>query len=177
VARDNLQFAKEAQMNISRFRLFLVTAVTLLTLTSVTTVFAAKPFVETFRNEGSFVAADCGTFLALEDFVEDVTVTTFFDNAGNPIRVQVHVNFNGIITNSVTGQTLRDPGHHTIIIDLEEGTTTFAGMVFAITVPGKGIAVLDAGKVVFDAEVNVIFVGGPHQFLEEGPALICAALD
>ena len=164
-------------MNISRFRLFLVTAVTLLTLTSVTTVFAAKPFVETFRNEGSFVAADCGTFLALEDFVEDVTVTTFFDNAGNPIRVQVHANFNGIITNSETGRTVRDPGHYTITIDLPEGTSTYAGLVFAITVPGEGIAVLDAGKVVFDAEGNVIFVGGPHQFLEEGPALICAALD
>ena len=164
-------------MNISRFRLLLVTALTLLTLTSVTTVFAAKPFVETFHNEGSFVAADCGSFLALEDFVEDVRVTTFFDNAGNPIQVQVHSNFNGILTNSVTGRTLRDPGHFTILLDLQEGTTTFVGLVFGITVPGEGIAVLDAGKVVFDAEGNVIFEGGPHQFLHEGPALICAALD
>ena len=164
-------------MNISRFRLFLLTGLTLLTLTSVTTVFAAKPFVETFHNEGSFIAADCGSFLAVEDFVEDVRVTTFFDNAGNPIEVQVHSNFDGIITNSVTGRTVRDPGHFTITIDLQEGTTTYAGLVFAITVPGEGIAVLDAGKVVFDAEGNVVFVGGPHQFLEEGPALICAALD
>lgn len=164
-------------MNISRFRLFLFTGLTLLTLTSVTTVFAAKPFVETFHNEGSFVAADCGSFLALEDFVEDIRVTTFFDNAGNAIQAQIHVNFNGVITNSVTGRTVRDPGHYTITIDLQEGTSTYTGLVFAITVPGEGIAVLDAGKVVFDAEGNVIFVGGPHQFLEEGPALICAALD
>ena len=149
----------------------------MLTLTPVTTAFAAQPFVETFHNEGSFIAADCGSFLALEDFVEDIRVTTFFDNAGNPIRAQVHVNFNGVITNSVTGRTVSDPGHFTITIDLQEGTSTYAGLVFAITVPGEGIAVLDAGKVVFDAEGNVIFVGGPHQFLEEGPALICAALD
>ena len=46
-----------------------------------------------------------------------------------------------------------------------------------ITVPGEGIAFLDAGNVVFDAEGNVIFEGGPHQFLHDGPALICAALD
>ena len=164
-------------MNISRFRLFLFTGLTLLTLTSVTTVFAAKPFVETFHNEGSFVAADCGSFLALEDFAEDIRVTTFFDNAGNAIQAQIHVNFNGVITNSVTGRTVRDPGHYTLTIDLQEGTSTYTGLVFAITVPGEGIAVLDAGKVVFDAEGNVIFVGGPHQFLEEGPALICAALD
>jgi hypothetical protein len=164
-------------MNISRFRLFFITAVTLLILTSVTTALAARPFVETFHNEGSFIAADCGSFLALEDFVEDVRVTTFFDNAGNAIQVQVHVNFNGVITNSVTGRTVRDPGHFTNTIDLQEGTSTYAGLVFGITVPGEGIAVLDVGKVVFDAEGNVIFVGGPHQFLEEGPALICAALE
>lgn len=164
-------------MNISRFRLFFVTAITLLTLTSVTTVFAATPFVETFHNEGSFVAADCGTFLALEDFVEDVRVTTFFDNAGNPIRMQVYSNFNGIITNSETGRSVRDPGHFTITVDLQAGTSTYAGLVFGITVPREGIAVLDAGRVIFDAEGNVTFVAGPHQFLEGGPALICAALD
>lgn len=167
-------------MNISRFRLFLVTALTLLTLASVTTVFAAEPNVETFHNEGSFVAADCGSFLALEDFVEDVRVTTFFDKAGNPVRVQVNVNFDGILTNSVTGMTVPDPGHFNILVDLQEGTQAFVGLVFGITVPGQGIAVLDAGKVVFDGEEveeNVIFEGGPHQFLHEGEALICAALD
>lgn len=164
-------------MKNSRFRLLLVIAITLLALASVTTVFAAKPDVETFHNEGSFVAADCGSFLALEDFVEDARVTTFFDQAGNPVRVQVHVNFEGILTNTATGLTLRDPGHFTIVFDLQEGTTTQVGLIFGITVPGEGIAVLDAGKIVFDEEGNVIFEGGPHQFLEGGEALICAALD
>ncbi|HLF90596.1 MAG TPA: hypothetical protein VI451_16735, partial [Anaerolineales bacterium] len=120
------------------------------------------------------------SFLATEDFVEDVRVTTFFDNAGDPVRVQVHVNFDGILTNSVTGQTLSDPGHFTITYDLQEDTITYIGLVFGITIPGQGIAVLDAGKVVFqgeDVEENVIFEAGPHQFLHEGEALICAALD
>lgn len=167
-------------MKISRIRLLLVTALAWLTLASVTTVLAAKPTVETFHNEGSFVAADCGSFLALEDFVEDIRVTTFFDKAGEPVKVAVHVNFNGILTNSVTGKTLRDPGHFTIFEDLQQGTVTYVGLVFGITVPGEGIAVLDAGKVVFlgaDVEENVIFEAGPHQFLHEGEALICAALD
>jgi len=164
-------------MNTSRFRLLLVTALTLLTLASVTTVFAAKPNVQTSHLEGSFVVADCGSFLALEDFVEDARVTTFFDQAGNPVRAQVYINFDGILTNSVTGLTLRDPGYFTILVDLQEGTEARVGIFYAITVPGEGVAVLDAGKVVFDAEGNVIFEGGPHQFVDGGPALICAALD
>ena len=52
------------------------------------------------------------------------------------------------------------------------------GEAFAITVPGQGVAVLGAGKLVFDAEGNVIFEAGPHQVLHgDFVTLICAALD
>ena len=97
-------------MNTIRFRLLLVTFIALFTLAPVTTAFAAQPEILKFHDEGFFVAADCGDFLALEDFIQDVTVTTFFDREGNPIRAQFHINFDGTITNSVTGATLRDPG-------------------------------------------------------------------
>ena len=147
-----------------------------LSLTSVTTVHAATPDVQTFHNEGSFVGFDCGEFLVLQDFTEDVTVTTFFDKAGNPVRAQIHVRYDGTLTNSVTGLTLRDPARRTITVNLQNGTVTETGLFYGLTVPGRGIAVLDAGKVVFDADGNVIFVGGPHQFLAGGEALICAAL-
>ena len=162
-------------MNMVRFRLLLVTLVALFTLAPVTTAFAAPPEILRFHDEGSFVAADCGDFLVLEDFIQDITVTTFFNREGNPIRAKIHINFDGILTHSVTGTTLRDPGHWTVFQDLQTGTEAVVGMVFAITVPGKGIAVLDAGKIVFDTAGNVIFEGGPHQFFDEGSALICAA--
>ena len=149
----------------------------LVVLTPLTTVFAVAPDVQTFHDEGSFATVDCGDFLALQDFVVDGRVTTFFDQAGNPVSVQVHVHYDGTFTNSITGLTLRDPARLTITVDLQDGTQTDAGLAFGITVPGEGIAVLDAGKIVFDADGNVLFVGGPHQFLEGGEALICAALD
>lgn len=152
-------------------------ALLLLAFMPATTVFAAQPDIQTFHDEGSFVAADCGSFLALEDFVQDVRVIVFSDDAGTPVKAESHINWNGVLTNSVTGKTLRDPGHSVIIGDLQTGTSKYVGLVFGITVPGEGIAVLDAGKVIFDADGNVIFEGGPHQFLDEGPALICAALD
>jgi hypothetical protein len=148
-----------------------------LALTSVTTVYAAPPDIQIFHDEGSFATVDCGDFLALQDFVVDGRVTTFFDQAGNPVSVQVHMHYDGTFTNSITGLTLRDPARLTITVDLQDGTVTEAGLFYGITVPGQGIAVLDAGKIVFDADGNVLFVGGPHQFLEGGEALICAALD
>ena len=149
----------------------------LLSLMPVGTVYAAPPDVQTFHDEGSFATVDCGDFLALQDFVEDSTVTTFFDQAGNPVRAQVHVHYDGTFTNSVTGLTLRDPARLPITVDLQDGSVAETGLFYGITVPGEGIAVLDAGRIVFDADGNVLFVGGPHQFLEGGEALICAALD
>lgn len=166
-------------MTVLCFRLLLVSLVLLLGLTPVTSVSAAKPFVETFHNEGSF-EIDCGSFTAVEDFVEDVRVMVFFDKAGDPVRVEVHINYTGVITNPETGRTLRDPGHFKIVENLEEGTVTYVGLVYGITVPGEGVAVLDTGRVIFDGdavEENIIFEAGPHQYLHGGDAVICAALD
>ena len=166
-------------MNVLRFRLFRACAALLMALLPVTTAFAAKPEVFTIHEEGSF-EIDCGSFVAVEEFEQDIRVTTFFNDAGDPVRVQVHFNYSGVITNPVTGNSFRDPGHFTLIQDLEAGTQAFVGVVFAITVPGEGIAVRDAGRLVFLGEglpENVIFEGGSHQTLYEGQAVICAALD
>jgi hypothetical protein len=149
----------------------------LLAVVPVTTVLAAEPSVQTFHEEGTFVAADCGNYLALETFAQNTKETTFFDQNGNPVKLQVNATFNGILTNSVTGQTLRDSAHYSVMIDLQTGAEANVGLLYGITVPGEGMAVLDAGKIVFDAGGNLTFEGGPHHFFHEGETLICAALD
>lgn len=160
-------------MKISRFRwLFL----TILALSPFTTVYAAGPTVEKFHNEDTFVV-DCGTYFLEGNFVEDVRVTTFSDRTGTPIRAEIHFNYSGTLTNLSTGHTFRDPGHYKVVQDLRNGNQSAIGMVFAITVPGEGVSVLDAGKVVFDADFNIIFEAGPHQFLHGGGDLVCAALE
>ena len=101
------------------------------------TAAATPPTVEKFHDEISF-DIDCGTFLLHEDAVVDDRVTTFFDQAGNPTRVQIHERFVGVITNP-EGETFRDPGYFNISIDLagtpddeSDDTVTIAGMFFAI---------------------------------------------
>ncbi len=144
---------------------------------------AAPPLVEIFTDEGSFAfAGSCPNGVILkETFTQDVRVTTFFDKAGNPVRVQTKVNFVGVVTNPETGESVRDAAHHTIFLDLIDGTETVVGLVFSVTVPGVGVVFHDVGRVVFDAEGTPIFEAGPHDVLNtEGDhpvrARFCAAL-
>jgi hypothetical protein len=123
---------------------------------------ATPPSVETFHEEGEFLIADCGTFVLTDTFTQDVRVTTFFNAQGDAVREAVHVNFVGVITNSASGNTYADPGHFQIVVDLTTGEETFVGLVFLTTVPGLGPVLHDTGKVIFDENGDITFVGGPH---------------
>ena len=146
-------------------------------------VSAAPPVVETFHDEGSFAfGGPCPNGVTLVGtFTEDVRVTTFFDEAGTPVRAQIKVDYVGVVTNPKTGESVENPHHQTIIVDLVEGTVAEFGLVFSATVLGEGVVFHDVGRVVFDAEGNLIFEAGPHDVLNTaGPhavrANFCAAL-
>ena len=146
-------------------------------------VSAAPPVVETFHNEDSFAfAGPCPNGVTLiGTFTEDVRVTTFFDQAGTPVRAQIKVNRVGVVTNPETGESVENPSHQTIIVDLVEGTVAQVGLTFSATVPGEGVVFHDVGRVVFDAAGTPIFEAGPHDVLAtEGAhavrARFCAAL-
>jgi hypothetical protein len=51
------------------------------------------------------------------------------------------------------------------------------GTVHNVQVPGYGVLVLDAGNIVFDFSGPaplILFEAGPHQFIREGYAAVCA---
>ncbi len=171
---------KEAEMKDARFPYLLLGGVLLLlTFVPVSTAVADKP--ETFTRHFEYTLVDaCVGFDAISELVEDHRVTIFFDNEGNEVGFQNHVTIEGTITNSVTGTTVPDDGaKFTVFVDFEDGTRTWAGKMFVTTVPGEGIAIHDAGKIVFNwpAHNNLIFVAGIHQFFLEGPTVVCAAVD
>ncbi len=108
-------------------------------------------------------------------------VTTFFDQAGNPVRLQIKVDAVGVVTNPETGESVENPAHTTVFVDLVEGTEAQVGLVFKATVPGVGVVFHDVGRVVHDAEGNLIFEAGPHDVLNTAGdhrvrANFCAAL-
>lgn len=164
-------------MKVPRCSYLLVGGVLLLlTFVPVSTAVADKPQVETFPFEFTDVV-DCGDFLAIDEFVGVDKVTTFFDNEGNPVGLQIHETVRGTLTNSETGTSLSDRADFTIFMDFEEGTATGVGSFFRITRPGEGIVVANIGRLAFDGEGNVIFSAGLLQFLLEGETLFCEALD
>jgi hypothetical protein len=107
---------------------------------------------------------DCGTFTIREtSFSNRVHVTTYFNDAGDPIKVRVHIEFEGVLTNLSTGKTLRDHAAFTNTFDFAKGTLTQAGVSFNLKVPHVEGKVVEKGRLVFDLETGeLLFEAGQH---------------
>jgi hypothetical protein len=95
--------------------------------------FGRAPLHEVFLDDPAFALPDidCGTFIIREtSFSNRVHVTTYFNDAGEPIRVRFHVQFQGVLTNLSTGKTLRDHVALSQTFDFTEGTFTETGLEF-----------------------------------------------
>ena len=161
-------------------KLLAILAVTLSTLASTASAaLAATPQIETFHQEGSYEVGLCPSGVTLVGtYTEDVRLITFFDKAGAPVNIQVHVNYESVVTNPETGQTVRDHAHATVFIDLIEGTRGNVGLYYTTTVPGLGVVFHDVGWLVRDIETGaILFEAGPHDVLHgDEVALFCTAL-
>jgi hypothetical protein len=128
-----------------------------------------------FSNPG---VTDCGAFEdQFTDFF-DARAVTYFDSTGKPIRFVIHWEHHSNDTNSVTGLTLHEHGHFTESIDLISGTDTITGNEEVMNRPGTGVVVQDVGKVVVDADGNLIFFAGGRKHSEVllGDQVLCEAL-
>ena len=128
-----------------------------------------------FSNPG---VVDCATF---EDQFTDffaARAVRYFDAAGDPTRIVIHWEHHSNDTNSATGLTLHEHGHFTETIDLMSGTDTITGNEEIANRPGTGVVVQDAGKVVDDADGNLVFFAGGRQHSEVllGDQVLCHAL-
>jgi hypothetical protein len=108
----------------------------------------------------------------------DVTrrITTYFDEAGNPIRIVAHVTGRGTLSNPLTGTSLPDENHFTVTTDLVAGTRTFAGNVRVDTAPGVGLVFQAVGRLVFGPDGSVQFEAAPHDDLDGNLSTLCGYL-
>ena len=152
-----------------------VTWALLLVAPSAASAMAPERTAFSFSNPG---ITDCGTFEdQFTDFF-DAKAATYFDSAGNPIRFVIHWEHHSNDTNSVTGLTLHEHGHFTEKIDLLSGTDTITGNEEVMNRPGTGVVVQDVGRVVFDADGNLVFFAGGRKHSEVllGDQVLCDAL-
>ncbi len=151
-----------------------------LALAAFTTAFAVPPVHKIVHFEGALDLVDCEDFMVLPEYVTDARITTFFDRDGNPSRLHVQVPMEFTLTNTVTGESLSDKHHYLRIFDIKEGTHTFVGLLWSVTIPGKGIVVLDAGRFIVDAYTpgvvgEILWQAGRHDGLIEGNVGLCEA--
>lgn len=143
--------------------------------------FGRAPLHEVFFDDPAFALPDidCGTFIIREtSFSNRIKVTTYFNDAGDPIRVRVHVQFQGVLTNLSTGKTLRDHAAFSNTFDFTEGTLTQTGISFHYRIRHEGLQVAENGRIVFDLETgDILFAAGPHDVTEQGLTAICPLLD
>jgi hypothetical protein len=150
-----------------RSRFLLVVALALVPLALAAPASATEPTVETFHFEDTDVPfASCEGFDIVLNFSVDIVERTFYDDTGEPIRIQVQIQGEGQLVNTVTGATNTGSSPIMVIVDLEAGTETVVGLVFHNTVPGEGIVALQAGRITVDEDGNVLFSAGPQPGFE-----------
>ncbi len=138
---------------------------------------ARKPvhevFTETFSDE-----FDCGSFTGLSRGSFTERSATFFDKAGEPLRIQFHIRYRAAIINLTSGKTLPDNANYNGIIDAVTGVVEVNGRIYNVKDRENGIRIKDVGRLVFDADFNITFEAGRHDVGGFGDATpqYCAAL-
>ncbi len=156
------------------FVAFLITAV--LVMATISSALALQPEIVNLnlhRHYEDF--AVCDGYNVIGDFDVTRRDVTYFDNDGNPIRVDLFIHYEGTLTNSVTGKTLPDKGNFKNSLDLTDGTATVTGGIRHTTVSGLGIVIQDTGRIIVDDATGGILFVTPGMASDENLQL-CAAL-
>lgn len=111
---------------------------------------------------------DCGSFVIHDHVTVDFRDTLFLDALGDPIRVQSALNVTGTLSGN--GITARDRQHGIETFDFATGTDRIIGLVFNVTVPGRGTIAQDTGVLIQMADGGVV-IHGPHDVFAAGDDL------
>ena len=101
---------------------------------------------------------------------EYVRVTTYFDQAGEPVKIAMKGNFFGTITNPASGNTYRDHASFTETYDLVNGTTTVSGASYHYIVKGQGQVFAEVGHKIFVTDSDppeILFQSGQDDLLDD----------
>jgi hypothetical protein len=141
---------------------------------------ATAPLKETFVDEGIFTLPDvpCDGFVLREEMVsERIQITTYFDRAGDPVKIAMRANFFGEVTNSETGETFRDHVAFTETENVPAGTITVSGSSYHFVEAGEGQIYAEVGhKILVSEDGTVIFQAGQDDFTQTDLQGLCGPL-
>ena len=134
---------------MKRRTFFVFLLASILMFLSLSPAIAQEPEIERVEFSNNF-DIDCGDFTAIFEEEWRLSITTFFDMNGIATHIMVHGNIFGTVTNSETNSVLEDFASFNNTIDLTQGGAMFErGIFWHLFLPGKGLAVINAGKIIF----------------------------
>ena len=146
---------------------------------------ASTPLIGTFPIEAHIVPFEpestiCG-FPITATYTGQGTFQVFFDEAGEPDRLHVHVKTRGTL--SANGVTLSARASGNQMIDFDAQTVVEVGLAFSYYAPGTGVVLMDRGRLVWSADPETgdvlwppAFEAGPHPQLHGDLGGLCEAL-
>jgi hypothetical protein len=120
----------------------------------------------------------CADFGFAVEFVETGTfkVRTFYDREGNIVKtILSNFNVRYISTASANGKTLST--NYPLVFITRGDADIRVGLRNAYHVPGAGVVLLDAGRLIFDANGDVVFEAGQHELLNGSVDAFCGYFD
>jgi hypothetical protein len=145
---------------------------------------AVPPLIEPIPFPDFVDTSTCSFAIAVH-FEGTVTAHIFFDKTGTVVKeIDIFGNFTVTFTDTrLGGKSLSTkgpaPGITTFNPDGSTDTATIVGLNAAIAIPGEGLVLLDAGRIVFEGGIGgpIRFENGPHQIFGTGDhSKFCAAL-
>jgi hypothetical protein len=137
---------------------------------------ATPPERQSFQDSFSFVDNSSCSFRIHVSIQFQERVTRFFDQQGNTVRRNDHIASQGTWTNRASGESLIESETWNVPFDPETETARVLGLNWHFKLPSGRTVVIDAGKLVFDADGNVIFEAGNHQMVDSDFAVLCPFL-
>jgi hypothetical protein len=98
-------------------------------------------------------------------------ITTFEDASGTPVRQTVHGSLHHTLYSP--WETLHSPGPAGVHTDLTTGQSVLTGLQYRFQVPGEGVILATAGRMVVDANWTLVSFSGLERLDADA---ICEAL-
>jgi hypothetical protein len=120
----------------------------------------------TSTSEFSASGVFCGAFQIIQSADVTTKATLFYNQDGNATQWVLHNTETGTFANSVSGASVPFTGHFTETFtfvtpgNFSWVTITITGQQDKVTLPGEGVVLHDAGRVVI-AQGQIVFLSGP----------------
>jgi hypothetical protein len=137
---------------------------------------AVPPVSEVFVLTGQTFELDAGCgFPIIEHLEGSIRRTTYFDAAGNEVRVHETIT-HGVFSATLTanGKSLESISPFPLHVDRVTGVTTIVGLRLRVDVPRARPILLDAGRVVIDGTGEIVFEAGQHPLFDGNTTELCA---